>query len=151
MKKSLLNYLLIILISVSIIYTSEAREQSISNFGYAINDTTQYATLYIYRPANSVGGLVGYNINVNDSTVVKIKNNSKAAIKLYQEGPVQLSVGNEDKKMKVDIQFGEVYYLKFAMLSGLVGARPEINLISPSQGEAEYSSIKDKKSKSKIN
>ena len=113
------------------------------------NDSIPYATLYIYRPANTVGGLVGYHINVNDSTVVKIKNNSKAAVKLYREGPAQISIGNVDKKVNVHVRFGEVYYIKFGMLSGLVGAKPEINLISPAQAQAEYDGIKDKKPKSK--
>ena len=149
MKYFPLIHLVSILLSVPIIYTSKAQTNSIIHLRQTINDTTQYATLYIYRPANTVGGLVGYHINVNDSTVVKIKNNSKAAVKLYREGPAQISVGNEDKKVNVHVRFGEVYYIKFGMLSGLVGAKPEINLISPEQGQAEYDDIKDKKSKSK--
>ena len=148
MKNFPLIHLVFILFFVPIIYTIKAQKLSI-NLHQEINDTTQYATLYIYRPANTVGGLVGYHINVNDSTVVKIKNNSKAAVKLYKEGPAQISVGNEDKKVNVHVRLGEVYYIKFGMLSGLVGAKPEINLISPEQGQAEYDSIKDKKSKSK--
>ncbi len=134
-----------------IAFSREAQEFTNIHLKQQSTDTIPYATLYIYRPANTVGGLVGYHINVNDSMVVKIKNNSKAAIKLYREGPAAIAVGNEDKKVQVDVRFGEVYYIKFGMLSGLVGAKPEINLISPSQAQAEYEGIKDKKSKSKSN
>ena len=132
-----------------IAFSREAREPVDIYLQQLANDTIPYATLYIYRPANTVGGLVGYHINVNDSTVVKIKNNSKAAVKLYREGPAAITVENEDKKVHVHVRFGEAYYIKFGMLSGLVGAKPEINLISPSQAQAEYNDIKDKKSKSK--
>ncbi len=111
------------------------------------DDSTQFATVYIYREANSVGGLVGYKIMVNDSAVWKLKNNTKVAIRLYKEGPTVLSINGEDKKMNMNVQFGQSYYIKFVMISGLVGAHPEINLIGAEQGQQEYAAIKEKKKK----
>ena len=110
-------------------------------------DTSRYATLYLYRPKNAVGGLVGYNIYVNDSVICKLKNNMKVAVRLYKEGPVKIWPHTETKKVEVNIRFGEEYFIKFAMVSGLVGAHPELNLINAEQGKAEYTSMKGRKEK----
>jgi len=112
-------------------------------------DASKYATLYLYRPKNAVGGLVGYNIKLDDSIICKLKNNKRFSIRLYQEGPIKIWPNNEEKKMEIKVKSGEEYFVKFMMVSGLVGAHPELNLINPEQGRAEYDSMGDKKSRNK--
>jgi hypothetical protein len=126
---------------------NETNQANKSNEGSV--DTTKYAILHLYRPRNPVGGLVGYNISLDDSVIYKLKNNRKVAIKIYKEGPVKIWPGDEPKKVTINLKFGEEYFLKFGMVSGLVGARPELNLIDREQGRIEYDAIVDKKKKNK--
>jgi hypothetical protein len=114
-------------------------------------DSSKYATLHLYRPKNAVGGLVGYNIKLDDSTICKLKNNRKFSIRLYKEGPVKIWPSNEDRKIDIKVKFGEEYFVKFAMVSGLVGAHPELNLINSEQGRVEFDSIEDKKARNSSN
>lgn len=142
--------LFFLMISIS----SFAQNDATSNeTGTSINlnekelDTSKYAILYLYRPRNPVGGLVGYNIKFDDSTICKLKNNRKFSMRLYKEGIFKIWPANEEKKIDIKVKFGEEYYVKFMMVSGLVGAHPELNLINPEQGRIEYESIEDKKAK----
>jgi hypothetical protein len=113
-------------------------------------DTAQYATLYLYRPKNAVGGLVGYNIKLDDSTICKLKNGRKFSLRLHKEGNMKIWPGTEDKKININVKFGEEYFVKFAMVSGLVGAHPELNLINSEQGREEFDALQDKKAKADL-
>jgi hypothetical protein len=110
-------------------------------------DTANYATLNLYRPKNAVGGLVGYNIKLDDSTICKLKNGRKFSVRLYKEGIIKIWPGTEDTKISINVKFGEEYFVKFAMVSGLVGEHPELNLINPEQGRVEFEALQDKKAK----
>ncbi len=111
-------------------------------------DTIKYALLYVYRPRNYVGSLVNYDIHVGDSTVGNIKNNSKFAVKLYNEGPTTFWAKSEQKRIiNVTVKFGQEYFLKCAVTTGILVGRPEINLVYPDQGRLDYESIEEKKSK----
>jgi hypothetical protein len=107
-------------------------------------DTSKYALLHLYRPKNAVGGLVGYNIKLDDSIICKLKNNRKFSIRMYKEGLVKIWPNNEEKKLGIKVKPGEEYFVKFVMVSGLVGAHPELNLINSEQGRVEFDSM-DKK------
>jgi hypothetical protein len=113
-------------------------------------DTAQYATLYLYRPKNAVGGLVGYNIKLDDSTICKLKNGRKFSLRLHKEGNMKIWPSTEDKKININVKFGEEYFVKFAMVSGLVGAHPELNLINSEQGREEFDALQDKKAKADL-
>jgi hypothetical protein len=113
-------------------------------------DTAQYATLYLYRPKNAVGGLVGYNIKLDDSTICKLKNGRKFSVRLYKEGSMKIWPSTEDKKININVKYGEEYFVKFAMVSGLVGAHPELNLINSEQGREEFDALQDKKAKADL-
>jgi len=113
-------------------------------------DTSKYAMLHLYRPKNPVGGLVGYNIKLDDSIICKLKNNKKFSIRIYKEGLVKIWPNNEEKKLGIKVKPGEEYFVKFVMVSGLVGAHPELNLINSDQGRVEFDSM-DKKPGNKSN
>lgn len=111
-------------------------------------DTVKYALLYVYRPRNYVGSLVNYDIHVGDSTVGNIKNNSKFVVKLYNEGTTTFWAKSEQKRIiNVTVKFGQEYFLKCAVTTGILVGRPEINLVYPDQGRLDFESIEVKKSK----
>lgn len=111
-------------------------------------DTVKYALLYVYRPRNYVGSIVDYDIHVGDSTVGNIKNNSKFVVKLYNEGPTTFWAKTEQKRsINVNVKFGQEYFLKCAVTTGILMGRPEINLVYPEQGRLDFEGIEVKKSK----
>jgi hypothetical protein len=129
----IIKLLFFIAISTSSMAQSESRQNESKISGdqnESHPDTSKYATLYLYRPKNAVGGLVGYNIKLDDSTICKLKNNKRFSIRLYKEGTVKIWPNNEEKKMEIKVKSGEEYFVKFMMVSGLVGAHPELNLIN---------------------
>jgi hypothetical protein len=141
-------FLLFISINLSAQNNSQQNEPGTSiNVKEHQPDTATYATLYLYRPKNAVGGLVGYNIKLDDSTICKLKNGRKFSIRLYKEGLVKIWPNNEERKIDINVKFGEAYFVKFGMVSGLVGAHPELNLINQDQGRLEFNSLEDKKAK----
>jgi hypothetical protein len=108
-------------------------------------DTSKYATLYIYRFKRFEEWLKGYNIHLEDSVICKIKNNSKISIKLYREGKVNLWVKSKQKdEVVLDIKFGEDYYLKLEIITGVLSYEPELSLIDKVQGKIDYSKVKDR-------
>ena len=127
---------------LSISFSSLQAQQPGDSPVVASMDTAHYATLYIYRLKNFVGSMVGYNIHVNDSVVCRIKNNTKFMVKLYKEGPTEIWAETEQKrKVKVDVKFGQEYFLKCGLSMGVFVGRPEIMLVYPEQGRLDYDNL----------
>jgi len=109
-----------------------------------------FATIFIYRPRNFTGAAISYNIRLNDSVICRIKNNTKYEIKVYKEGPAEISAETEQKrKVNINVKFGEQYYLKCGITMGVMVGRPEINLIYPEQGRLDYENLDAKNTQSK--
>jgi len=109
-------------------------------------DTSKFATFFIYG-TNTIAW--DYNIYLNDSIICIIKNKTKYAIKVYKEGTAELSSkAKEERKIKLNIKFGQEYYLKCEHIGALsVGgifghSQPEINLILTEQGRLEFENLK---------
>lgn len=103
---------------------------------------SSYATLYAYREKSLVGSLIGYNLSVGDSVVCRIKNNSKYIIKLYKQGPVEISAKTEKKtSVKLNVEFGKEYYLKCSIKTGIMEGRPQLELVYPEQGKLDFQNV----------
>lgn len=111
------------------------------------SDTLHYALLYVYRPGNFAGSLIGYNIRMTntvlkDSLIGRATNNSKFVVKLYQEGKTQLAAHTETKKgVDLDVKFGEKYYLKCEVVMGIFVGRPRLSLIYAEQGKLDFKNV----------
>jgi len=68
--------------------SSNAQEKidSSNNQCDVVVDTSQYATLFVYRKRDFVGSAVSYNLHQSDSIICRIKNNSKYVVRIYKEG-----------------------------------------------------------------
>jgi hypothetical protein len=107
--------------------------------------TDQYATLYVYRPKNFAGSAVGYDLHIDNEIVCRVKNNTKYEVKIHKEGNVEIWAKTEAKEsVKLDIKYGEKYYLKCAITMGAFVGRPSLILVYPVQGELDYSHMKGK-------
>jgi len=110
-------------------------------------DSMKYALLYVYRPKNFVGFAISYELKVSNNgsaemAVGRVKNNAKFVVKLYQEGPTEITARTESKRVvKLNVKFGAKYYLKCGITMGVMVGRPELNLVYPEQGELDYSNM----------
>ncbi len=112
-----------------------------------------YATLYVYRPGNVEGAIVGYELKVtyadgSEEKLGRIKNNSKFEVKLTKEGKAELWAKTEKYvSATVDVKFGESYYLKAGTKPGWAMGQPELTLVYPDQGKIDYENFGKKRAK----
>lgn len=103
-----------------------------------------YALLHIYR-FGGVGSMVGYDLYLGDSVLVRVKNNWKETVMIKKDGLNTLWAKTESKvEIPVDIEIGKEYYIRCAVTMGAFVGRPKIDLVSKSTGRAEFASIKEK-------
>ena len=105
-------------------------------------DTTRYATLYIYRSYNFFGLAVDFEVSVNDTSMGWIKNNTKMIVKVYTEGKSVFWTETEVvRKLKLDIKFGQEYFIKCELVMGIMEGRPRLTLMPPEKGRIEFDKI----------
>lgn len=106
-------------------------------------DTSQYAVVYLYRPGKFVGNLANYNVYLDNFLLAEMKNNSGYIFKILKEGRHEFrsKYNKVESKFKLDIKFGEKYYLKSTIhltLSNLQGSKLEMDSAEAEKGEAEF-------------
>jgi hypothetical protein len=112
------------------------------------SDTATFAMLYIYRPADELPYHYKLEIAVTNSLIKDVlmgslKNKSKFAVSLYQEGKTEIYVRPKSgKAVAIDVKFGETYYVKCGVVPSFWGPDMKIELIPPKQGEPEYKQVK---------
>lgn len=117
-----------------------AMEDSITKakFGGAPN----FAILYVYRPKNSLGVLIGYDMHIGDSVICRAQHNTAHQIKLYKEGKTEVWAKTESREaVTVDVKFGEEYFLRCAVSMGAFVGRPEFYLVNKVQGRSEFEKV----------
>lgn len=149
---------LILLVLITLGFTSKINAQNTSktiNENSEAIDTIPYATLYVYRPREFTGSLLGLDLqlknNIIDGLVLgKVMNNRKMVIKLYQTGKNELFINTElTRSAFINVKMGESYYLKVTLASGYLTARPVLQLMEKEQGQMDFESI-EKYTKPKV-
>lgn len=106
---------------------------------------TNYALLYIYRPAAEVGSLVGYDVHLNDSVVYRARNNSRLVIRLSKPGPVILWAHTEaTTSLNLEVEPGQEYFLRCGLEGGILLLRPQLRFVSTAQGRGEFEELPDR-------
>jgi len=114
------------------------------------SDSANYALLFVYRPRNYTGSLIGYDLAMNNSVmkeqfIGRVKNNSKFVVKIFQEGMTQIVARTEAKRsVTLDVRYGKKYYLKCGVTMGVMVGRPELSLVIPEQGELDFENVQPK-------
>ncbi|MBP5625615.1 MAG: hypothetical protein J6W98_01720 [Bacteroidales bacterium] len=103
-----------------------------------------YAVIYFYRNSG-LGPLVSYDVHVGETSVYRAKVNTKAEVKIYEAGPVEIWGRTEAKvSFPINIQLGEEYYVRCGINMGLLVGRPELEFVDEHVGYDEYNSVKSK-------
>ncbi len=111
-----------------------------------LNDTSKYAVIYIYRPKKWKYHVNSYSVNVGDSLLSKVKNNSKFIFKAYKEGSTEIWAQIADKKsvINLNLKFGQEYYIKCSFNMGFAMNYPDLILMSKGEGKEECDAINEK-------
>lgn len=143
-----MRYFKLLLISILIGPSLFAQSDSTNN-DQSGDNSKSYATLHVYRQKNFVGSMISYNLSVNDSTVCRVKNNSKYIIRLYKEGETELTAKTEKKSaVRINVEFGKEYYLKCGVKTGIMAGRPQLELIYPEQGKLDFQNVEGRNKES---
>ena len=112
-------------------YSNAAAAKSI------FRDTSQYAILYVYRPAKVSNSLGSYPVYLDSSLLCIAQNNSVSMFKVLKEGKFILSsrLYKDVSNLPLDIHFGHIYYVKsmvhWAITSRLYNFKLENVLVDP--------------------
>lgn len=103
-----------------------------------------YAVIYFYRESGT-GALVSYDVYVGDTKVYRSKPDTKAEVKLYEDGDVEVWAKTESKEvLPLTVKKGMDYYIRTSVSPGIMIGRPDLEILSLEAGRVEYESIKDK-------
>lgn len=85
--------------------------------------------IVVYREQNLYGSAISYKILLNDSLIIKIRNNTYYEHYCYP-GEYVIQVDKyEETKLTLDVKEGETYYLKFGLRAGFWKNIPELILV----------------------
>ena len=103
-----------------------------------------YAVIYFYRESGT-GAFVSYDVYVGDTKVYRSRPNTKAEVKLHEDGNVEVWAKTEaGEVLPMTIKKGMDYYIRTSVSSGIMIGRPRMEIVSAKTGREEYESIKDK-------
>ena len=117
--------------------TQLAIQDSITKLKFS--ESSDFAILYVYRPKNFVGSLIGYDMHIGDAVICRAANNTGYEIKLYKEGQTEVWAKTESREaVTIDVKFGEEYFLRCGVTVGAFVGRPEFYLVNKVQGRSEF-------------
>jgi hypothetical protein len=116
-----------------------------------ITDSSNYATLYVYRQPHWGGAHLSYDLYMEDAVICRVRNDSKYIIRVYKEGNTMLWAKTERKATKeIIIQFGKDYYLKCDVSKfGVFVMSPVLQLMYEEYGKFDFKGVDGKNSKMK--
>ncbi|MBK6821600.1 MAG: hypothetical protein IPG87_00820 [Saprospiraceae bacterium] len=126
----------------------------------SISDSSQYATIYVYRLSKTLGMLASFDLHTIGGVICKVKNKSKFEIRIYKEGPLCRWMGKgyfggsgyfDPNKPNVllnfNIKYGEKYYVEctFKTKGKAAVVLPEVVQVTNEIGEQNYMSLSESK------
>ncbi len=101
-------------------------------FGFihaVLSNDTIASKIVFYREYNYYGSAISYKIFVNDSMVVKLKNNSFFVYNCLP-GDYDIEINKfKEPKLHLKVEKGKTYYLKFGIRMGVWSGIPELILV----------------------
>ena len=111
-------------------------------------DTSRYAIVYLYRPGKLTLSLSGFPVYCNDTLFWIARNRTGCLVKILKEGEMEWKskLFKDESSVKVNIQFGHVYYIKsmihWGISSRLYNFKLEMADVSPDIGRPEFEAVK---------
>lgn len=93
--------------------------------------------VYFYRPKKLFAGSLDYTVNANGFKIDTLVN-GRYFTYIAKPGRIQFSARNEiTSYLTLDVEPGQIYYIKGSTRPGSLIKRPDLQLISPEEGENE--------------
>lgn len=122
--------------------------QSIKQRTEAANKSTlpedaDYALIHFYRPKNYNGSLIAVKVrDQNNEIIGRVRNGTKMTIKVNKFEILRYVAFTEaESDVLIETKPGGEYYVRCTIDMGLVVGRPDLDLVSVSQGRAEMQKI----------
>jgi type 1 fimbria pilin len=140
----MIKNILITIITCFISLIAYCQSSSSKDSATVVVNENNFATLYIYRPKSRKISLASFTINVNDSSVCKIKSNKRYTVKLYKFGTTEFWAKSEYKStVTMNIEKGKSYYLKCNIKMGWWAESPALTWMDEVKGKSEFENAKD--------
>ena len=109
------------------------------------SDHPDYAIVYFYRDGSAAGAFVNYTVNIGEEKVYRCKPGTKAEVKIFEEGTVEIWARTEARvTVPLQVKLGGEYYVRCSVDMGAFVGRPNLEQVSASSGKAEYGLIDSK-------
>jgi hypothetical protein len=112
------------------------------------SDTSRYAVIYLYRPGKLTNSWAVVPVYCNDTLLWIAHNRTGTLIKVTREGVLELTskVFKDVSSVKVDVRFGQKYYIK-SMIHWGFSSRGynfilEMAAIKPEMGQPEFEQVR---------
>jgi uncharacterized membrane protein YhaH (DUF805 family) len=125
-------------------YSERSEQISFSKTSDGSEDllSDNFALLHVYRQGAIKGFLISYNLHLGKEVVFRVKNKSKTTIKITNAGVQTLWAKTEvKKKLPINIQLGNEYYIRCSMKFGFFVGRPKLELVDNQTGKIEFERI----------
>ncbi|HEV7378784.1 MAG TPA: hypothetical protein VGN64_03270 [Dyadobacter sp.] len=118
---------------------SLTRINSVDEF---VDPTMDYSILHVYRPRGT-GGLVSYNLYLDNSLICRVTNKSRQQIRVKQTGSAELWAKTESKaSIPIRLVNGRQYYIRCSVAMGVMVGRPSFELVSEKIGKKEIAALR---------
>lgn len=133
---------IIVLFIILIPFTLKSQDLSVKDESLL---QEEYGKIIIYRPKNFQGSIVNLKIDVNDSLIIKIRNNSYYELNC-KEGDYNFIFQKYKKSnLKLNVEGGKTYYLRLGLVIGFWSSFPEIIIVDSTSAIQEMNRDKIEK------
>ena len=107
----------------------------------ASDNSQQVAVLHFYR-FNTFGSMIGYDIHLGDTVICRAKNKWQQTVRTSKEGYLSLWAKTEAKKeIPINLIPGKSYYIRCSTTTGIMVARPKLEIVDEEVGRIEYNTL----------
>jgi uncharacterized membrane protein YhaH (DUF805 family) len=110
---------------------------------YQLDDSC--ALIHVYRDSIK-GAMISYDLHLDDKVIFRVKNRSRATIKVTEDGMKTLWAKTEFLREKeyIVIELGKEYYVRCGIGIGFFVGHPRIKVVDNSTGKFEFDKIKSR-------
>ncbi len=124
--------------------TAEDSIRYLSRPGPKNQDTSKFASFYIWRPDNSVSKNLWIGVFIDDYMMVKMMNDMKCVVKCPKTGIMKVWSKNEQiSSLDINAEAGKNYYIRMDIEPGLKTGYPKLVLIDEKEGSVMYEANKN--------
>ena len=106
-----------------------------------ISENANYALLHLFRPAGNAP-LLSYDLYLDSLIVGRSSNNWRTTVRIDEEGAFTLSGRTQQTALvPLNIQFGNEYYVRSGVATGLLIGRPTLTLLDNMFGRLEFQTV----------